>query len=282
MKKLKHLVKEPFLVLFRIKWIYKVIKWIYVLAEYEQCKLISYGKNETLEKIFSDLTVKNGPFKGMKYPEFISCGSSIYPKLLGYYEPELEPILHAINNIKYSEILDVGCAEGYYAVGLAMKHPESKVLAFDTNKIALTQCQKMAELNLVSHQLTIGGFFNSENLRDFIFTNRGLVICDCEGYEKLLFDKLNIGNLRNVDVLIELHDFTDCNISSYLINLFNETHDLIITRSMDDSLKMNKQLSDIGYNEIKHLNFEDKFQAVAECRRYTMEWAYFTPKLSAK
>ncbi|MGC4021912.1 MAG: hypothetical protein QM734_08190 [Cyclobacteriaceae bacterium] len=35
---------------------------------------------------FKSLEVKNGPFKGMKYPSLSSFGSTLFPKLLGSYE----------------------------------------------------------------------------------------------------------------------------------------------------------------------------------------------------
>lgn len=278
MKTIKIILKAPILWILRLKPIYKLTKWLYLIARYEYCKKISYGRNPKLDNVFSDLTVKNGPFKGMKYPGFMSCGSSIYPKLLGYYEPELDSIFETINNKQYSEIIDIGCAEGYYAVGLAIKHKSAKVYAYDTNQTALVQCKKMATLNSVDDRIIIGNFFSDKDLENFNFTGNSLIICDCEGYENELFNKNNITNLKNVELLIELHDFVNFNISNNLIELFKPTHNYTTIRSMDDQLKMNKQLSNSGYLEIKNMSIEDQFQAVAECRGQTMEWLYLTPR----
>ena len=71
-----------------------------------------------LELMFTDLTVKNGPMAGLKYPSFSSFGSSIFPKLVGTYENELAPIINKLNATQYKLIIDIGCAEGYYAIGL--------------------------------------------------------------------------------------------------------------------------------------------------------------------
>jgi hypothetical protein len=84
--------------------------------------------------------VLSGPFKGMKYPNLEAFGSCIYPKILGSYERELHDTLNSISNTRYSEIIDVGCAEGYYAVGLSLQHPEARVYAYDIDETARRLC----------------------------------------------------------------------------------------------------------------------------------------------
>jgi hypothetical protein len=104
-------------------------------------------------KISPDLTVKYGVFKGMKLlPGEESGSGSLIPKLLGAYEYELRPVLEKICHEHYTEIINVGCAEGYYAVGFAMRFPDAKVFAYDIDKGALKLCEEMARLNKVSQQ----------------------------------------------------------------------------------------------------------------------------------
>jgi hypothetical protein len=97
--------------------------------------------------LFDRLEVLNGPFKGMKYPDFKSVGSSFYPKLLGSYEKELHEVIIQFFSKNYSELIDVGCAEGYYAVGFALKNADMQVHAYDTDNQARLLCEKMAKLN---------------------------------------------------------------------------------------------------------------------------------------
>lgn len=59
-----------------------------------------------------------GPFRGMKYIEN-SHGSAYLPKILGSYEKELHKFIPRIVEEEYELILDIGAAEGYYAVGLS-------------------------------------------------------------------------------------------------------------------------------------------------------------------
>ncbi len=98
---------------------------------------------------FEDNIVRHGPFKGMKYPQKVSIGSELYPKLLGSYESELTDTINFILKQDYSTILDIGCAEGYYAVGIGRIIQNARVIAYDTDEIALKLCNQMAQLNNV-------------------------------------------------------------------------------------------------------------------------------------
>ena len=219
-------------------------------------------------KLFHHLKVQNGPFRGMNYPAIQSVGSSIYPKLLGCYEKELWETVAYLKNKDYSEIIDIGCAEGYYAVGFGIGIPNAKVYAYDTSENARTLCEKMAKLNSIGNQVTIKSECTPEELQSFPFTDRGLVICDCEGCEKGLFNQRNVQNLVNCDLLIETHDFIDESISEYLKGLFGKTHYTYLVPSIND---IEKALT-YDLPGLEKVDFSDKLPLFAEHRRGTMEW----------
>ena len=66
-----------------------------------------------------------GPFAGMVYSSETVEGCTI-PKLLGCYEQELHPVLDRMKNTGFDKILNIGCAEGCYAIGLAICFPALK------------------------------------------------------------------------------------------------------------------------------------------------------------
>lgn len=66
--------------------------------------------------------IKYGPFAGMNYDVAASEGGGA-PRLLGGYEASLAPIINDIVEAKPDLIIDVGCAEGYYAIGMARRLP---------------------------------------------------------------------------------------------------------------------------------------------------------------
>src|SRR5947207_8629242 len=76
------------------------------------------------------LIIQAGPFAGMRYVA-PATGRTILPKLLGSYETELHSIVEQVIAADHRVVINIGCAEGYYAVGLALRLPNSRVYAFD-------------------------------------------------------------------------------------------------------------------------------------------------------
>ena len=114
----------------------------------------------------------------MKYPDQKSVGSALIPKIVGSYESELHQIIGKICNTDYSEIVDIGCAEGYYAVGLAMRIPTARVYAYDINAKAIDLCRQMAQINNVADRVTTGSFCDINTLKSIPFTKKALIISD--------------------------------------------------------------------------------------------------------
>lgn len=222
------------------------------------------------------LVTHEGPFKGLVYPSMKSVGSSLYPKIIGSYEKELWPIFHDIKSNNYSEIIDIGCAEGYYAIGLAKMFNNSIINAFDINEVARELCREMAIINNVSERVKIHSQCTAEILRQFNFTGKGLIISDCEGFEKNVFNKENVNNLKGCDLIIETHDFLDINISSTIKDLFEKTHDLISVKSIDD---IEKALT-YDLKILENLSLEDKLMYLSEHRPSIMEWVICKSKLN--
>ncbi|MFM7443721.1 MAG: hypothetical protein ACKO2N_07380, partial [Tabrizicola sp.] len=85
--------------------------------------------------------VLDGPFKGMAYPVRAAEGARA-ARLLGVYEASLEPVIETIIARPYATVVDIGCAEGYYAVGLARRMGHTQVLAQDVSDEAQALCRK--------------------------------------------------------------------------------------------------------------------------------------------
>src|SRR5262249_13702132 len=151
----------------------------------------------------SDPTVLSGPFAGMKYFNEVVWGP-IEPKWLGTYEQELHPIVERILQTNYSNIIDVGSAEGYYAVGLAVRFPLAQVYSYDIDPWARSQQRRLARLNGVNN-LEIRKRCTGELLANCI-TGRALLLCDIEGCEYDLLEPNKTPVLRKCDILVETHN----------------------------------------------------------------------------
>ena len=132
----------------------------------------------------------------------------------------------------------------------------------------------MAELNKVSKQIILGKFCDSQTLKDIPIRKKALIISDCEGYEKELFSEYTTSFLSSHDLIIEVHDFLDIEISSTIKKRFNETHNISTIRSIDDISKVH----DYDYHELKHFTLNQKKDFLSEYRPHIMEWLFMTPK----
>jgi hypothetical protein len=56
-------------------------------------------------------------------------------------------------------VIDVGCAEGYYAVGMARRMPATRVLAFDLDLNTQRVCTELIAKNKVTDRVTVGALF---------------------------------------------------------------------------------------------------------------------------
>ena len=231
--------------------------------------------NDAIRSLGMPLKVHHGPFKGMLYPPSKSAWGELYPRYLGSYERELHQVIEGIMSEDYSEIVDIGCAEGYYAVGLAMNLPQADIYAYDANEEAASMTRTMAELNSIEpERFHIGGYCSTETLISLPYRRRALIICDCEGCEKSLFQPDTPAKLAMHDLLIETHDAIDIEISTYLESIFEETHNIDRILSVDDIQKAKYY----NYPELESYDLDKRRILLSEQRGGIMEWLYLRAK----
>ncbi|WP_103256290.1 class I SAM-dependent methyltransferase [Tabrizicola aquatica] len=163
--------------------------------------------------------ITHGPFAGMTYPVDASEGARA-PRLLGAYEASLHPVIEAVIARAYPQVLDIGCAEGYYAVGLARQMPGTTVHARDSDPRARALCANLAQVNEVSDRLQIGP---EVTYADLALCDQAptFVLCDIEGAEDALLDPARAPALAHADLLVEVHGPA---IRARLTDRFAATH----------------------------------------------------------
>lgn len=163
-----------------------------------------------------------GPFRGMDYPVRAAEGARA-ARLLGAYEASLAPVIETIISRPYATVIDLGCAEGYYAVGLARRMPQARVLARDTSDAAQALCRALAAANGVADRVEVGGLFSHA---DFALCEAGpsVVICDIEGAEGALLDPVAAPGLVHADILVEVHEGMRPGLVALLAGRFTVTH----------------------------------------------------------
>ena len=147
--------------------------------------------------------VMSGPFAGMKWRK----GNPHRAYILGTQEIELHPTIEGMIMEGFPDLVNVGAADGYYAVGFALRCPGMRVLAFEQEAEHQAELDEVATTNGVRARLTIAGYCGPAELESALATRPdALVLVDIEGGEIDLLDPSLVPSLRSVTVLIETHD----------------------------------------------------------------------------
>ena len=208
--------------------------------------------------------VMQGPLAGMDFLSQSAEGCHI-AKLLGCYEQPLQPFIEQAITNAYPTILNIGCAEGYYAVGMARRMPKTQILAFDLNPKAQEVCTALAQKNSVDDRVKVGALFKPENFANYA-NQKVLVLCDIEGAEKDLLDPEISPALKGMDLIVESHECLISGITQTLINRFKESHQITLVQDNGQ-----RQLKDTPqwFNNLAHL---DQLLATWEWRSGATPW----------
>lgn len=224
---------------------------------------LMHGINKQAFQLFGDRVV-SGPFAGMVIPEKSPWDDgNVSTKLLGCYEHELhESIQYAVWR-RPSVIINVGCAEGYYAIGLARLMTYATVYAFDIAELSRLLCEDYAKRNGVKVNL-IEGVKAPEELRLTQARGHRLYVIDCEGSELELIDLDKCPELIHSDIIVECHDFMKPNASLTLADRLCRTHRVELIRP---------QLPDLGqFQFLKQAPGVLSMLMVTEKRPYPCYW----------
>lgn len=209
----------------------------------------------------------------MKLPSRASWGGgSVGPKILGTYESELHEALGKAIFDRPDVIIDVGCAEGYYAIGLARYGQKIPVIAYDINPNARAVCSEMAVENGVPALVDVRGECDHGALQQALEGKRGFVLCDCEGYERILLDIERVPALANATLLVELHDWlTDTpDLPAHYKAMLADTHYIEIIPQQGRNPH--------AIPELAALNELDRYMLVSEFRNLAMRWMFAIPR----
>lgn len=219
-------------------------------------KLFDARQISSRRAIYGDeeISVLTGPFKGMRYIDDRVWGP-IEPRWLGTYESELHGVITTVIQRGYETVIDVGSAEGYYAVGLARACPAAIVFSYEVDPWSRRQQRQMCSLNGVSNLFLVGRCTHDEMVRRA--TDRTLLICDIEGFERDLLDPKRAPALMKIDILVEVHrcgDVTMKGMENHLRNRFSETHAIEVFFAVPRTVKDKEEIPASATVELAYLD----------------------------
>lgn len=211
-----------------------------------------------------------GPFRGLRLvAEPMWNGLASY--LCGSYESELHALLEELVAAAPTTVIDVGCADGFYAVGLALRLPAARIHAFDIDPRARAACEHNGEANGVRDRLTVHGLCTPAIL-DELLDSDTLLIVDCEGAELDLLAPSEAPRLASATILVELHDFVDGRITPTILGRFSTTHAARLVSAVPPDPSR--------WSALSGLSPEDRTLAIDERRPshpHPMQWAVLVP-----
>jgi len=219
--------------------------------------------------------VWSGPFAGTKY-RIGAVSSASVPKLIGTYERELQPELEKLAAQRWTAVIDIGAAEGYYAVGFARRLRGVKVLAYEMNPVGRELLKANARENSVSDAIELREECTPPMFASILqgATAPVLVIMDVEGAEATLIEAATAADLGKATLVIEVHDFASPAggpmISERLRELLEGSHSIQIVRSEQRSLRDFPAV-------FWFVPPRNRLHAMDEYRPTTMEWMICRP-----
>lgn len=221
----------------------------------------------------SGLRVLAGPFEGMNYVTE-SHGAAYIPKIVGCYERELYGVIDEVIAGGHDLMVDVGAAEGYYAVGLAMRC-DAPIVAFEMSPKGRALATKVADKNGVSGRIDLRGECQTTDLEAALAeAQQPFVLVDVEGFEARLLDLQAVPALRRATVLVEIHEVERPGITADLLHRFGETHDIQVV--WDDT----RSADEYPYQTLFTRLMPERFvrRAVEENRAYKQSWLWMKPR----
>lgn len=186
----------------------------------------------------TDATVQAGPFRGLGYPaDRMADVDAPVAKLLGCYEREIAGVFESALARGVDVFVDVGSADGYYAVGMAVASPRVTTFAYELSRAARRLCRTVADRNGVGDRVRIAGRCRPRALASLPLDG-ALVLCDIEGGEADFFDDRTVALLGRAHVVVEAHDGGVPGLGRRVAGAFAASHEVRVVvpqpRAADD------------------------------------------------
>jgi hypothetical protein len=263
---------------------------------------IRIGKNLTFDKIISSLPenlfhrvtavrrqvlsnrissslnneVQYGCFKNLKLSNMRWGSHDKAAMLLGTYEYEVLVEIEKAS-INKEVFVDVGAADGYFAVGAVFSSLYKKSICFEISGDGRASIATNALENNVLDKVEILGEATADSLLEILINNDPkslFLLCDIEGGEFELFTPEILSALSDSTMLIEIHDFSDELKKSFQKLKDNALQHFQIQEITQEA--RNPNLSVVSSS----LHDDDKWLLMSEGRPRAMTWLLLSPKNS--
>ena len=155
--------------------------------------------------------IKYGPFKGLLLNRNTWWGElDLGSQCFGLYEREILNIIEKITPDTYQTFIDIGAADGYYAIGILKSGKIKRAICYEQSPDGRFALKKNWEKNLKPGQLDIFGEANIETLRQLSAADlqNVLILIDVEGAEFDILNRETLHRFQDCEMIVEIHNWT--------------------------------------------------------------------------
>lgn len=223
----------------------------------------------------TDNVVQSGLFQGIVLPTSRAWGAEDYAAMiLGTHESELHAFLSQCIEAEPDAVINIGCASGLYAAGLARLLPGCPVVAIDISANAITATAEAWELNGLVGRNDLDLFYGPATFATLTSWlqphDRPLIVCDIEGRERELLDPKAVPLLAKATFVVELHDHHAPGTTTVLRNRLESTHRITFLNSGARNPHQIPLLADFEEH--------DRWLALSEARSGGGSWMVAVPR----
>lgn len=227
-----------------------------------------------LEKRYNH-TIAYGPFKGMSLSEDVWWSKNDrITQTLGVYEEHVLDKLIYFSSQGSKRFIDIGAADGYFAIGMAFSKKYTDVHIFEIEPRGRERIRENAALNLCTDMINVYGEANFYSLKNLINKKfKSTILIDIEGAE---YDLLN-----NEVLSLLAGNYCICELHPWLVsNGYKLQNDLLdrASKLFNVELMFRASYAPNLFPEFDDLSDEERLIAVGEGRDKNMQWLVLTPK----
>ena len=238
---------------------------------------IQKSKNKVLNHLVKihGHKVAYGKFTGMKLNKNSYWSKNdLITQILGVYEQHILEQLIEFSKENDSVLVDIGAADGYFAVGAVYSGLFNKVYAFEIEEEGRKNLTYNSEINSCNSKIYINIEANNNSLKKIIDNNKKVVILiDIEGEEFKLLNLETISLLSKCNLIIELHPSLvpdGITKQEQLINYCKPYFDISLIRRENYNPNF--------FGELNKFTDEERLIAMGEGRENNMSWLILKSK----
>lgn len=219
-------------------------------------------------------TVAYGPFKGLRMSKKTWWSRpSRAAMFLGIYEQEvLQSLMDTPDD--YDTLIDIGAADGYYAVGSLVSGKFSEVYCFEMSELGQQAILNNAKLNGKQDNIQIFGEaddnFDKKLPREKL--ERSVILVDIEGAEFDLLTPALFDKMKNSIIIVEIHEWRVPDGKERLAALKEAA---LGTHHVSELTTGSRDMS--KFRELTMFSDSDRWLICSEGRGRLMTWLRFDP-----